>query len=553
MALGLPIRINAFAPFIPTHSGFGGHFIMSNMEALVNTKAGKLRGTQINGVYRFLGVHYAAPPTGKNRFLPPQPLTPWTGERSAETMVPKCWQYDEPRMEDDDITSTKYYKSYTKLMTGSSEMGVGQQTEDCLALNLWTSGLSDGNKRPVLVWFHGGGNNCGDAGAAWHDGYNLAKKQNIIVINVGHRLNVFGYLYLADFGVEKYKDCSNLGHKDMVAALQWVHDNIEAFGGDPDNVTIFGQSGGGNKVTSLMAMPSAKGLFHKAIIQSGGFMISPPQDGKKAALQLLEYLKIDVKHLDDLQKIPPEGLIAAVRAINKTRTLGSYLRFPSVTDGSILPGGPFDGELGTRLNRDMPIIVSYCKDDAHLNSLFSPEIYQYRFEDLPKCFEKHGYTVAQGKKIVEIYKKMLPEDSTPYDVYLAYLNDLTKLKQSEDWYQARKKVGCAPMYACVFCFEGPDSDLRAVHGVDVPFYFDTAIYAPCIWTVDTRVGAMQLSEDASAAWAAFARTGNPSHPGIPVWKPYDEENRYSMLIDVESRLADDYHKQGREVLYHIGI
>lgn len=523
---------------------------MAIQKAIAQTQAGKLRGVCIDGVYRFLGVHYAASPTGELRFLPPQPLVPWEGEMPALELVPKCWQYDEPRVEDDDVAQTPYAASYAKEMTGSSEMGVDPQTEDCLALNLWTSGLRDGGKRPVLVWFHGGGNNCGDAGAPWHDGYNLAKKQNIIVVNVGHRLNVFGYLYLAGFGIEKYKDSSNMGQKDMVAALQWIHDNIEEFGGDPDNVTIFGQSGGGNKVTTLMSTPKAKGLFHKAIIQSGGFMVSPVEDGMKATREFMEYLNIDVDHIDDLQKIPAKDIIAAVRAINKTRTLGTYLRFPTVADGSIIPTGPFDGGEGSLLNQDMPLVVCYCKDDARVTSLFSPEIFTYTPDDIHKKLIEHGYTGQQAEKIAAVYRSYLPEDHIPSDIYIAYLNDLTKLKQTEEWYQARKKAGCAPMYACVFCFEGPDPWLKAIHGVDVPFFFDNAVYAPGIWTVDNRVAAMELSEKAGAAWAAFARTGNPCHAGLPVWKPYEEATRYSMLFDAELRVVSDYHAEGRKVVFH---
>ncbi|MEA4938571.1 MAG: carboxylesterase family protein [Christensenella sp.] len=526
--------------------------MMSKPEALANTKAGKLRGTYIDGIFRFLGVHYAAAPTGKLRFLPPQPLVPWKGEKLAQEMVPKCYQTDEPRMEDKEITGTKYYAANMKLLTGSSEMGVDPQTEDCLALNLWTAGLKDDRKRPVLVWFHGGGNIGGDAGANWHDGYNLAKKQDVVVVNVGHRLNVFGYLYLAGFGVEKYKDSVNMGNQDMAAALQWVHDNIDEFGGDPQNVTIFGQSGGAEKVVSLMGIPAAKGLFHKAIIQSGGFQLFPVEDAIEATRQFLEFLHIDSDHLDDLQSIPAPELVAAMREINKTRTRGTYLRFPIIGDDKVIKYNPFDGAEGTQFNKDVTIIAGYCKDDTRLFSLANPSYYDYTFDELPERIEKYGYTAKEAKKVVKIYKDMLGDPSA-CDVFIAFLNDNRFLNMMDSWYKARAKVGCAPMYNYVFCFEGPDPDLKAIHGVDVPFFFDTAVYAPGIWTVDTRVDAMELSEKAGAAWAAFARTGNPSTPYFPAWKPYDDVNRYSMLIDVESKLVSDYRKEGREVIFHIGL
>ena len=203
--------------------------------AIASTKAGKLQGAQIDGIYRFLGIRYAQSAAGKNRFMPPQPLIPWEGVKDALSYAGKSWQCDTSRMEDPEIRSTRYPSAYEKLMTGSNEMG-GDGDEDCLALNLWTPGLNDGRNRPVFVWFHGGGNIAGCAEADWHDGCNMAKNEDIVFISVGHRLGIFGYLYLCDLD-ERFKDCANVGHQDMAAAMQWIHDNIAAFGGDPENVT----------------------------------------------------------------------------------------------------------------------------------------------------------------------------------------------------------------------------------------------------------------------------------------------------------------------------
>lgn len=526
---------------------------MSMPDTVVSTKAGKLRGAYIDGVYRFLGVRYAAAPVGEYRFLPPQPLVPWEGEKLAVEMAPKCWQTDEPRMEDPKITATKYYVANLKLLTGSSEMGVGPQTEDCLALNIWTSGINDHGKRPVLVWFHGGGNIGGDAGAPWHDGYNLAKKQNIIVVNIGHRLNVFGYLHLAAFGNEKYKDSVNLGHQDMAAALQWIHDNIEAFGGDAGNVTIFGQSGGAEKVASLMAMPLAKGLFQKAIIQSGGFQPGTEEDAIKAAKDFFSNMNIAEDDLDALQKIPPEELIAAMRRINKTRDRETYLRFPIVADGKIIKYDPFDGAEGSEFCKDITLIMGNCKDDLRLFSLANPGYYEYTYDILPEKISNYGYTRKEADKVIEIYKNMLPGEVSACDVFVAFLTDQRFIKMINEWSAARKKVGSAPTYNYVFCFEGPDTDLKAIHGVDVPFFFDNAIYAPGIFTVDNRVGAMKLSECAGATWAAFARTGNPNNALIPTWRPYEEEERCTMLFDVEPRVVSDYRSEARKAAYHINL
>lgn len=530
---------------------------MLDHNAIVNTRAGLLEGTYIDGVYRFYGVHYADPPTGEYRFLPPQPLTPWNGVKSAKELVPKCYQTDEPSMEDKTVTGTPYYKANIKMLEGSSEMGVGPMTEDCLALNIWTQGLADNAKRPVMVWFHGGGNIGGDAGALWHDGFNLAKKQDVVVVNVGHRLNIFGYLYLAGFGNEKYKDSVNLGHQDMAFALQWIHDNIEAFGGDPENVTIFGQSGGAEKVVSLLVMPAARGLVHKAIVQSGGFEFYPAEDGIRAAREFLQALNIDEDHLDELQKIPPEDLIAKYREINADRHSGQFLRFPIINDGKVIAYNPIDGAEGTAFNKDVTIMLGNCKDDLRLFALVHNEYFNYTEDEAKKHLQRMGYTEKQSQIIVDRYRAMLREEyghePTGGDIFLAYLTDNRFRKMAENWYAARKAVGAKPFYNFVFCFECPDPILKAIHGVDVPYAFDNACYAPGTWSAETYRKALKLSENMSAAWAAFARTGNPSHSGIPVWKPYDDVNRYTMLLDVECKLVSDYHKDGREIAMGIGL
>lgn len=515
---------------------------MVKTDAIAKTKAGLLEGVCIDGVYRFLGVHYAEDTGGENRFLPPQPLKAWEGIRPAKEYVAKCWQTDTPRMEDKEITTTKYFVNQQKLMVGSSEMGTGRQTEDCLALNIWTNGLADGRKRPVMVWFHGGGNIAGAAEADWHDGYNIAKKQDVVLINIGHRLGVFGYMYLGGFS-EKYKHSANLGHQDMVAALKWIHENVEAFGGDPDNVTLFGQSGGGGKVAALMAMPSAQGLFHKAIMQSAGYDMVAPEIGTMYAKQMLDFLGIDEEHVDDLLKIPPEGLIEASRNINKTRTLGTYFESPTIWDAETIPYEPFDGGVGTAMSKDIPLISGYTKDDGLLQALFNPGMFTITAEELPVKIRSLGYTPEETEEVIGLYQKLLGEEATAAEVFCTLMHDKTHLVDTAKRYEARKKVGAVPMYNYAFCFEGPDPDLKAIHGVDVPFFFDSACYAPGLWNADTRVGAMKLSEDAAAAWAAFARTGNPSTPAMPVWKPYDDETRYTMLMDVESTLVSGYRKE----------
>ncbi|NLN44947.1 MAG: carboxylesterase/lipase family protein [Clostridiaceae bacterium] len=414
---------------------------MIRNDAFATTKAGRLQGVQINGVYRFLGVRYAESPEGENRFMPPRPLVPWEGVKPALEYIAKCWQCDTPRMEDPEIRCTPYPSAYEKLMTGSNEMGGGFQSEDCLALNLWTQGLNDGKKRPVLVWFHGGGNIAGAAEADWHDGYNIAKKEDVILISVGHRLGIFGYLYLCGLD-ERFKDSANVGHQDMAAALKWIHDNIEAFGGDPENVTLFGQSGGGGKVAALMSMPICRGMVHKAIIQSGGFHAGPPAEATKFTLQLLDFLGIDKDHLEKLYEYSAADLIQAQRDINKTRTVDTYFVCPLVMDGRVIRYDPFDGAEGSEYCRNIPLITGYDKDDAILSALFNPKSFTWTMEELHTAMEDLGYTAAQADLIIATYKGLLGDDVRPVHLYTTLMNDRNHDKASYIRAHSREKVGC---------------------------------------------------------------------------------------------------------------
>jgi len=517
-------------------------------DVIAYTKYGKIRGDYFDGVYRFLGVKYAKAPVGKLRFQPPEP--PEVNELlvDAKQYVPKCYQTDTPHIEVPEVANSKYNLVNQRLVTGNMEMGKGPQTEDCLALNIWTPDLTEGTNLPVMVWCHGGGNVAGSGECPHHDGFNMAKKNGVVMVHFNHRLNLFGYMDLKYFGFEKYEKSVNVGNLDMVAVLQWVHDNIKWFGGDPNNVTIFGESGGGGKVCQLLGMPAAKGLFHKAIVQSGGFQATSPEANIEDTKAFLDYLGITKDNVDELEKIPPEDLIKAMRAINATRKNGNFLNFPVVLDGEVIKYNPFDGAEGSEYCKDIPLIVCYTKQDMGLMALFNPANFELTDEALREKMLSSGYTEEQVDLIIKTYTDMLDKPVTPTDIYIALLNDSTQLRMVDEISKTKDGKGGANFYNCVFAFESPDPIQKAIHGTDVPFFFDNAYLAPGLYTAANKSAAFSVSDTCGSSWAAFARTGDPTGRSMPQWKPYDQKNRYTMLFKAESELVSDYRKAGREIV-----
>src|SRR5215470_5916397 len=296
---------------------------------IVETASGKIRGLVIDKVNAFKGIRYGASTAGANRFMPPVKPAPWTGVKDTLEWGEEAPQG--PHTEIPEVAST-----IPKLTVG----------EDCLALNVWTNSLT--GKRPVMVWLHGGGFASGNGCYTMYDGANLARKHDVVAVTINHRLNAFGYMYLGDIGGEKYANSSNMGQMDIIAALQWVKENISKFGGDPNNVTIFGQSGGAGKVSTLMAMPAAKGLFHRAIIQSGAALRGT---SKETATKTAEAFmsKVGAKTVDQLQTMPMGPLVEAA-------TGGGVGGFGPVLDGKTLIEGPFD-PTAPSLSAEIPVLI----------------------------------------------------------------------------------------------------------------------------------------------------------------------------------------------------
>ncbi len=509
------------------------------------TKYGKVAGDYFDGVYRFLGIRYAKAPVGELRFQPPVPPDVSDTLMDAHHYTPKCYQTDTPRIEVPEVANSPFNIINQQLVTGNMEMGKGPQSEDCLSLNIWTPAIWRGEKLPVMVWLHGGGNVAGTPECPHQDGFNMAKKNNIVMVSVSHRLNLFGYMNLNHLGIEKYKNTMNVGNLDMVAALQWVHDNIDWFGGDPGNVTIFGESGGGGKVCQLLGMPSAKGLFHKAIVQSGGFQTTDPKYGYVDTDAFLEHIGVTKDNIDLLSKMQPADFIRGMREVNAQRKNGNYLNFPVVFDGEVIKYNPFDGAEGSEFCKDIHLIICYTKQDMALIALFNPEIFTLTWETLPDMFKKSGYSAEDTDRIIKTYKEMLDTPVLAPDIFIALMNDNMQLRFVDSVSKIKDRIGGAPFYNAVFAFESPDPLQKAVHGTDVPFFFDNAYLAPGLYTAANRAAAFATSDTCGSAWAAFARTGDPTGRSMPKWLPYDQEHRYSMHFQAESELISDYHREGR--------
>ena len=498
-------------------------------EPIVETGLGKLRGAFANGVYSFKGIHYGASTEGPMRFLPPTPAKPWTGVRDALEIGPPAPQDRE-------------WAGRELLQFAGDLVGPGKMGEDCLVLNVWTPSLRGMDKRPVMVWLHGGGYTNGSSGIPVYDGTNLATKHDVVVVGVNHRLNAFGYLYLAEIGKEKYADSGNVGMLDIVLALQWVRDNIAGFAGDPDNVTIFGESGGGAKVSALMAMPGARGLFHKAIVESGSALrVRSREKANAAARKFLEQLHVAPDRPDDLLKIPMEQIIATVHSTTGPNGIG----WGPVLDGRSLSRDPFDPD-APAITANVPMLIGTNGAESTLFYLDDSAVYTLSEADM-RSKVKASLQLADDSKLdalIALYSKNRPH-ATPSDIFFAIGTDRTMRMSAIT--QAERKAGqhAAPAYMYIFDWQTPvlGGKLKASHGVELAFVFDNVDKAPG-W-VGTGASLQPLADKVSSAWTAFARAGNPNHPGLPHWPAYDASSRATMTFNNECKVVNDPGKDER--------
>ncbi|MEN8678023.1 MAG: carboxylesterase/lipase family protein [Alteriqipengyuania sp.] len=507
---------------------------LADATPVVETEAGPVQGLEQGGIDAFLGVRYAAPPLGDLRFQPPAKPEAWEGIADATGYGAPCMQlYSASGPNESEMT-----RRIQAIFPTSTEAKM--DNEDCLFLNVWTPAAGDGGKRPVMVWFHGGGYAYGSGNWPAYNGRNLAEKGAVVVVTVNHRLNAFGYLNLAEKFGEEFAASGNVGNLDLVRSLEWVRDNIAGFGGDPENVTIMGESGGGSKVSHLMAMPAADGLFDKAVIQSGpGVFSGKPAEAADYAAKILDAAGVET--LDDLRNVRSDEIVEAVRKATPSGAMGSGPQFGPIADGTIIPRDPFL-PAAPEQSRDIPVLIGYNKDEMTLFVAAQPWFGRLTEGTLSAMTGAMG---EQAVAAVAAYRKRYPDYSPTHLAAIAMGTRFVRGTYLLADQQA--KTASAPVYVYRLTWETPIGGgmLRSPHTLDIPLMFDNAVESAAL--VGTGEDAQIMADMMSDAWIAFAKTGTPSSELLPEWKPYTTASRNVMELDVTPQLVDDPEKDIREL------
>jgi len=479
-------------------------FCFSKTAPIVETTKGKLRGFHFNGVDHFYGIRYAK----AKRFQMPEPVEAWEGVKDAGSYGMICPVLGEPMPTGEVMIPHRFWPS----------------SEHCQYLNVWTNRCDPAAKKPVMFWIHGGGYSAGSSiEQICYDGFNLAKLDDVVVVSVNHRLNAFGYLDMSAFG-EKYQNSVNVGMADLVEALRWVRDNIAQFGGDPDNVTIFGQSGGGGKVTVLGQIPEADGLFHKAIVMSG--VMAPGRDegavsGRELVLEILNTLNIPESQAERLEKVPvPQFIWAVNRAVRAAYRQGKRVNWAPKPNGYYVCD-PLEGDF-TAHSLGVPTMVGSVLAEFAMGSDHG-DTEQLTIEQQEKLVCEH-YGPEGGKKILTEFRRVYPNTAP---VYAIDVDDMF-LPATVDYVKKKAKEASAPVYnylfAKVFDYDGGRA---AWHCSDIPYFFHNAEMIP----VCHQKNYQMLDRVMSGAFVNFARTGDPNTDGLPHWERCGDGRMVTMVFD----------------------
>ena len=495
---------------------------------IAETAAGKVRGRMEKNICAFRGIPYGASTEGSARFLPPSKPQPWTGVRDALEVAPKAAQA----------------RAGGGLVAEYAPMDwSGPMSEDCLHLNVWTPGLKDNRKRPVMLWLHGGGYARSSANSDLYNGTNLGIAHDVVVVGANHRLNIFGYLYLAGTGDPRYASSSNVGMLDIVAALEWIRDNIANFGGDPNNVTIWGQSGGAGKVSTLMGMPAAKGLFHRAIVESGSATDSvSPDDATKFAQQVLAKFNIGANNVTAIQNVPQDQLLQMMLTREGGRALAP------VVDGHTLPAIPF-APVASDLSANIPLLIGSNETEVtwNANTDYTPlddAALRERVKKVGKIDD------GQADRLIAVYRKGFPKASD-LDLALIIDSDYTFARPGIDLESERKAAqGKAPVYKYYFRWYSPvnGGHIRAMHTMELPFIYRNFDVSKTEVGDNITSEMLALSDTMSLAWTTFARTGNPNHKAVPHWPAFDAQKQAMMIFNTpEGKAMNDPYREQRQM------
>jgi len=500
---------------------------------IVATSAGKVAGYVRKGIFTFKGIPYGDTTEGANRFVPPAKPKAWSGVRSSRQHGPVAPQGARAGWANDE-----------EAFMFSWDDGI--QGEDCLRINVWTPGVNDNKKRPVMVWLHGGGFAAGSGQELLsYDGENLARRGDVVVVTLNHRLNVLGYLNLAKYG-DKYASSANVGMLDIVAALEWVRDNVTAFGGDPGVVTIFGQSGGGGKVSTLMGMPAAKGLFHRAIVESGSMLRGNTEErSQKLSDLVVAELGLTSSTIDQIHTMPYAQILHGSQEVlrkNNPRPAGGVpnfrrmaesLGFSPVVDGTILPAHPFDPQ-ASAISADVPMIVGTTLNEF-VTATNHPEYELMTDAELEQ--RVRGMFGDKTPAILAAFRQRTPA-AKPFDLW-SHIAASTVRENAIKQCKAKAALGKAPAYLYWFTWQTPilSGRPRAFHCAEIAFAFDNT--DRCEDMTGGGVDARALAAKVSEAWIHFARAGNPNHPGIPHWAEFTPDSVPTIIFDNNTEVVNN--------------
>jgi para-nitrobenzyl esterase len=490
-------------------------FAASPSHVTAKTATGTIGGVKQDGVYVFKGVPYGAD-TAQRRFKPALAPGAWKGTRDALEYGLTCPQ---PGM--------------------NEKMG-----EDCLVLNMWTPALRDGGKRPIMFYIHGGEFSSGSGSSPLYDGTRLCHRGDVVVVAINHRLNIFGHCFLSRVGGRDYAASGNVGILDIVKALEWVRDHAAEFGGDPQRVMVFGQSGGGAKIATMMAMPAAKGLFQRAATMSGQQVtVQGPRSATLRARACLDALKIKPEELSRIDAASVAELIEATKAADPTM-VGRSVYFGPVLDQSSLHRHPFWPDAPPQ-SAQIPMIIGNTRDETIAFLGNEPGVRSLTWEQLPERLLPQLHVDIDPEYVIATYRRLYPQYS-PSEVFFAATTAGRSWRGAVIEAETRAQAG-TPVFAYQLNYRSPIENGRygAQHAMDIPLVFDN-VAQPRSLTGNTPQ-AQQTADQMSDAFIAFARTGNPNHKGIPSWTPYQLDKRATMVFDAKSELVDDPRGEERKL------